>query len=491
MSLIRTYFFYFTIFITGAAILVIEILGTRVLTPFYGSTIYVWSSLITITLLFLALGYFLGGKIADKKPELNLLYWIIFFAGITTILIPKYSSWLLSQTDRFGLKYGPLIASFFLFFAPLLLLGMVSPFAVKIKTQKISSLGRRAGNLYALATLGSLVGALLTGFYLISNFPVSRIINTIGLVLIILFFLWQIQLVGKSNKTILSSLILLVFFFLPSCPLSESEQDSSSEIIYQTQSFYGDIKVIKYNSFDCIFVNGIGQSCINKEEGKDTSSFRVLSDIVSQMKPKTILSLGMGSGSFLTDVPEDSEIDVVEIDPKIVEISEKYNLIPEKEYKIYYDDARHFIKAVGNKYDLVVMDLFIGENIPSYMLTEESFEEIKMILSEKGIFNIHLPPSPEEEQTLFLTSVIKTLNNAFDFVGATGQNSDNISFSNIIVSPTSEAELDGVYRISNLDLSKARIITDDYNPLEEYYLPYALGVRDAFKSFGTEVFLVQ
>ena len=177
--------------------MVIEILGTRILAPFYGSTVFVWSSLITVTLAFLALGYFLGGRLVDKKPNINLLYWIIFISGISILLIPKYSSWVLLQTEDLGMRFGPLAAAFILFLAPLFLLAMVAPFAVKIKTQTLDHLGITAGNLYALATVGSLTGALLTGFYFIPNFSVTWIINATGLSLIAIFFIWQILLIKK------------------------------------------------------------------------------------------------------------------------------------------------------------------------------------------------------------------------------------------------------------------------------------------------------
>ncbi len=195
----KTTFFYLTIFITGAAVLVIEILGTRILAPFYGSTIFVWSSLISVTLAFLALGYLWGGKLADRKPDTGLLYWIVFAAGISIVLIPKYSNWVLIQTDRFGLKFGPLIAAFIIFFAPLFLLGAVSPFAVKIRTRLLDHLGITAGSLYATATLGSLAGALFAGFLLIPNFSVSWIINATGVILISLFFIWQILALKKTK----------------------------------------------------------------------------------------------------------------------------------------------------------------------------------------------------------------------------------------------------------------------------------------------------
>lgn len=199
MEKLKIYFFYLTIFITGAVILVIEILGTRILAPFYGSTIFVWSSLISITLAFLALGYFLGGKIVDKKPDINLLYWIIFIAGIAILIIPKIDKFVLLKTDFLGLRFGPLISSFILFSIPLFLLGMVSPFAVRIKTKIVDKVGVTAGNLYAISTLGCLAGGLLTGFYFVPSFSVKSIVVGVGLIPVSLFLIWQILNLLKTK----------------------------------------------------------------------------------------------------------------------------------------------------------------------------------------------------------------------------------------------------------------------------------------------------
>lgn len=198
MTVFDKYYFYATVFAVGAVILIIEILGTRILAPFYGSTIYVWSSLITSTLAALSLGYWLGGKIADKKPNMGTLYSLLFLAGALILTTPFYSNSALLATDPLGLRFGPLAASALIFIPSLFILGMVSPFAVKLTTNSLDNLGIRAGNIYALATIGSLSGALLAGFYLFVSFPISAIMNSLGLVLIILFSIWKLLHFSKN-----------------------------------------------------------------------------------------------------------------------------------------------------------------------------------------------------------------------------------------------------------------------------------------------------
>lgn len=192
------FFLYGAVFFTGAVILTIEIVGTRVLAPFYGSTIYVWSSLITVTLLALALGYFFGGRLADRRPHMQRLFTVLFFSGILVLLIPSYASVALHATNPLGIRLGPLTASLLLFAPPIFLLGIVSPFAVKLATRSLQKLGVTAGNLYALSTIGSLAGGLFTGFYLVATVKPAVILVAVGLTLIALFFLWH--LFTRSKK---------------------------------------------------------------------------------------------------------------------------------------------------------------------------------------------------------------------------------------------------------------------------------------------------
>lgn len=196
---IETIFFYATIFITGAIILILEITGTRILAPLYGSTVYTWSSLITATMLSLALGYFFGGWFADRRPEIKYLYLFVLSAGILTAIIPYITAPVLSATRGMGLRWGPLVASFALFSPALFFLATVSPYAVKIKTESLKHLGVSAGNLYALSTAGSLFGGIFSGFYIGPNFSTNAVFLYAGGFLGLIFLAWMVVWT-KQNK---------------------------------------------------------------------------------------------------------------------------------------------------------------------------------------------------------------------------------------------------------------------------------------------------
>lgn len=181
-----SFYLLLTAFIGGAVVMIIEILGTRIIGPFFGVSLFVWTSLITVTLLALAAGYFAGGALADKKPHPVFLYSLILLAGLSLLLIPLLKNWVLKNVTAWGVRWGSLVGAFILFFLPLFFLGMIAPYLVKLYTREADKIGRTAGRLYAVSTVGSVMGTLVTGFYLIPHFSLNEILFLVGWGLILL-----------------------------------------------------------------------------------------------------------------------------------------------------------------------------------------------------------------------------------------------------------------------------------------------------------------
>jgi hypothetical protein len=174
-----------TVFLAGFVILTIEITGSRILTPFFGSTIYVWSALILTTLAGLAAGYHFGGKIADKYNSLDILLNLITVSGVFLLLIPLIKNPVLSLSNQFGIVFGPALSTIITFGLPMGLLGIVSPYSAKLVVSDNKTLGTKVGNLYSLSTLGSLAGGLLSGYFFALFFSAKTIFIISGLILII------------------------------------------------------------------------------------------------------------------------------------------------------------------------------------------------------------------------------------------------------------------------------------------------------------------
>jgi len=181
-------FLYLTVFITGLSIMSSEILASRILAPHFGNTVFLWGSIISTFLTGLALGYYIGGMIADKRPSYRILSAILLLSAFLFLLFPVYSKAINNAIFdlNLGLKRGPLLASMSQFLLPMIFLGMITPYSVKLKTKTLSVVGSTAGRLYAVSSIGSITGTLVTTFYLILLAGIQLIIFLNGLVLLVL-----------------------------------------------------------------------------------------------------------------------------------------------------------------------------------------------------------------------------------------------------------------------------------------------------------------
>ncbi len=471
MEKLKSYFLYITIFITGAVILVIEILGTRILAPFYGSTIFVWSSLISVTLGSLALGYFLGGRIADKYPKARVLYFVLFMAGVFTLLIVKFNQPLLVFTDKFGLRFGPLVAALVLFSLPLCLLSMASPFVIRLRSLALEKTGSTAGLIYGIATIGSLVGAILTGFFLIPIFSVSNIFiasaGTIVVLSIIGMFLEKRS--GKIKIGMLSIFLLALLI-----PRVEYKDDLKHpvKIIHHEQSFYADLKIMETEGGSrCLVMDGSIQTCIYKPTGQ--SEARFIKEIERLSKESfypdsKILLLGLGGGGIINAIGQDFSIDMVELDPKIAQLAEDFfGLELSEDDRLFIDDAKTFLKKTDKKYDVIISDLYIGNSMPIYMYTKEAFELIKSKLTSRGVFIINIVGRIDGSDELAFT-IINTLASVFPNIIVTTNKPDQLS--NVLVHCSMNTdyhpEFRDEYKEIDLVYRWASLVTDSQNPLD-------------------------
>ena len=206
----------------GAVLMGLEIAGSRVLAPHFGNSVFVWGSLISVFLIALSLGYFFGGRIADRHPSRVLLSAICVLVSLWIFAVAIVARALCGGLVVAGLgeQSGPLVASMILFLPPSVGMGMVSPFAIRLATESVSSVGKISGTLYALSTTGSIAGTLLTTFVLIPLIGVSAILQGLGLVLLLVSLLtvpfWRRT--QTLAGVIAVGLLALVCLTCPECP---------------------------------------------------------------------------------------------------------------------------------------------------------------------------------------------------------------------------------------------------------------------------------
>jgi len=499
----KKYYLYFTIFITGAAVLVIEILGTRILAPFYGSTIFVWASLIAVTLGFLSLGYWLGGRLADKSPSTRVFYLLVFLSGFSVFILYSLKPIFIGWSDGLGLKYGPLMAAALFFGVPFTIFGALSPFVIRLLTTSVSGSGKSAGSVFAMGTVGSLAGALVGGFYAIPIFSIQTIIYalvilTSSIALIGAILVHPKSASSKSERWTLSLLLLLtvalisvLFFRGPLVKAAIIEAPIFvQETLYENNNFYGYNKLIgQPRALDgqlCFLIDSTVQGCIDKNEDYEYS-YAPLAAVADTLQPDSrFLMLGLGLGEyFYYFPPTDLQVDVVDINPatftateKTIEVLQQYNdpRAVMTDYQSHTEDARAFLRDSNEQYDLIFTDLLSNVVFPDYVFTQEAFSLVQERLADDGSFVMSVVGKTNGEDRV-VNAVIATLQSVFPYVYIFSEHPDHFFEYNLIMARTQEIDLkpinqfiDGIIGDDSADLQAMSsrdglIVTDEHNPL--------------------------
>lgn len=481
-------YYYPTVFVTGAAIMVLELLGARVLAPYYGSSLFVWSSLITVTLVALAIGYWLGGVVADRRPSAALLYAIIALAGLATAVIAPTRGPVLQATDALGLRGGSLSSAFILFTAPLLLLGMVSPFAVKLSTVSLRRLARTAGRLYSVSTAGSFVGTLAAGFLLIPTFEVRTILLGMAIALVAVSLAFFALLRRGRPFTVTAVLLVAIVVLMPRSQGMRALGDTV--LVAKEPSFYGEIRVVDKGPLRFLLIDGGMQSGIDTRNGLCALEYPyVIETLAYRLRPEgsRALVIGLGAG-IIPDAMASWGVtsDIVEIDPKIVAVAREHFGFDPSDHAIHVGDGRRLIEETSERYDYVILDAFAGEMVPVHLLSREAFESARAAMEPGGILILNYVGYREGPQSRVAMSIAETLRAVFHSVetfaaGTPGEYGGNVfaaSDAPIDVGAATRAgqlpfpvhevirESATTIRPSNLPDGPAIVFTDDHNPID-------------------------
>lgn len=410
-----------TAMVCGALVMVIEILGSRVIGPFFGSSLFVWTSLITVTLVALAAGYAAGGIVSDRRPSPANLYGIILLSGVLTLLIPVLKGPVLKATVSWGLRTGAFSSSLALFGPPLFLLGCVSPYLVRIAADEMRNIGRTVGVLYAISTVGSFLGTVLTGYLLIAYFSVNAIFAVVGGLLVALaagYFLFF-----RRSGYALLCLVLPLILYQQEGPVSKVLPNGTTVTkLYSKDTFYGNLKVVDYTfggqRHRELMIDGLIQGGMDMNSRLSIYEYAYyLQFLPYGLNPagKNCLVIGLGAGL----VPAWYEArgvrtDIVDIDPDVVEIAKDYFGLAVSG-DIIVSDARYFLNTSSKRYDYIILDVFNGDTTPGHILSLEALQLVKARLSAEGILAINLIGSLKREN--FMTvSIIRTLERVFKTV---------------------------------------------------------------------------
>lgn len=401
--------------------MVFELVGSRIMGPYFGTSMFVWTSLIGVILGSLSLGYWWGGRIADKKPNLATFALIIFFSGATIGIIGyvKDAVFIFFEHAIRDIKWGSLLSSLVMFSIPSVLLGMISPFAVKLRLNNLSSSGTTIGTLYAVSTIGSIAGTFLAGFFLIPSFGSTSILFFLAILLITLSL---IIVPKKLVKIKIFSILLCLVSYAALGPLHthfEKQGITIRDTAYNSVRIYlatdpktkQDIKLLKINNefSSAMFLH-------SDELVFEYTKFYHLAEHFNPGFKKALMLGGAGYSypkEFLKKFPE-SDLHVVEIDPTLTTLATKYfDLIPNKHLHIHHQDARVFINRTNEKYDVIYGDAFQSMSPPFQLTTQEAVKKYYSVLNNNGVILVNIISAIEGGQGEFARAELATFKTIF------------------------------------------------------------------------------
>ncbi len=460
-------------FTAGAVVMGLEIITSRILTPVFGSTIYTWGSLIGVVLSGLSLGYFLGGKVADDHPQFEKVCGITFSVGLFIVGIPFFASPVVDFTVAVlpGTQFTPLVATFLLLMLPSVLLGFVSPYVIKLGTNTLQRVGNISGNLYSVATIGSILGTFVTVFVLIPNLAVNQIIFGLGIVLIA----GSLIALKKAPKII--AVIIVAILVVPWSSLSTNTITHNGVLIYEQETSFSHLDITQFGSNISMYLDGMRHSSMNLNDPLDlvidyTEYFHL--GMMFNPSAENILFVGgggfTGPKNFLTLYP-DTKVDVIEIDPDVIEAAKTYfNLEEDSRLTVFNDDARKHLSTFDKKYDLIVLDAYATNYVPYHLMTDEFFEILEERLSPEGVVVSNFIGSIEGENSQLFRAIYKTMKQTFPVLYIFPTENSPTNVQNImIVSSNNPYEFD---RITLLELAKnspADYLVDELSKKNHFY----------------------
>jgi len=484
-------YLYCTAAVTGAAIMIVEILGAKMLSPFVGLSHFVWTAQIAVTLVALACGYYAGGRLADRSQRLARLYWAILGAALYLALTVRICEPIAYWSLDFNLAVGSLLASAVLFFIPLALLAITGPFLVRVITSSVAGVGGNVGRLASIGTLGSLAGTLLIGYLLIPLLPNSLTMYFTALALMLIcagYFL-------LCRRWWPSAVVLLLALGSAAGGkswLGLTHQYTQVTELFRGNSHFGLIEVVERQDGTCRFYlnDNLIQNTYDPTRKLSVSHFTyALSGLARAYTTNIndVLCIGLGVGVVPMEFArQGARVDVVEINPAVVPVATNYFGLQPDMLHLTIDDGRHFLNRCRKQYDTVILDAFLGDSSPSHLMTREAFASIRRLLRPGGTLVINMFGSVESGHDFFAASLNKTLKAVFPGVRMHTSGDGGIFF---VATDRSAPEFVHPPNLENVHPEVLRdteasyagvvdtlpghglVLTDDYNPTEFYDAP--------------------
>lgn len=464
------YYLFFTVFCGGMTSLAIEFGASRLLGNTFGTSNLVWASIIGLILIYLTVGYFIGGYWADKSPKFQTMYLVLAWGGFTAGLVPFFARPVLRiAADAFdqlqvGILFGSFTTVLVLLIVPVILLGTISPFAIRLAIVDSRHAGRISGQIYAISTLGSFVGTFLPVLVLIP------LVGTTMTFLIFSLFLTLVALIGILRTSGWRYTIKWVWMPMVICILgvfwSKGPIKKTTGEIYERESAYNYIQVIEADGFHYLRLNE-GQGIhsvwhpIELNYGGPWQEFLVAPFFndppyqISQVKNMAIIGLAAGTvARQATEVFGDIPIDGFEIDPAIIDIGRKYFDMNMPNLNAVAQDGRVGLQNSNKTYSIIGVDAYRPPYIPPHLTTQEFFSTARDHLTSDGVLVVNVGRSPADRALVDqIASTIQSVFPSVYIVDVPG------SFNSMIYATNQPSQIENLSE--NLESLRMEIGTDE------------------------------
>lgn len=489
---------YLTSFFCGMSVMAVELSVSKLLAPYFGTSQIIWTVIIGLIMISMSIGNVLGGRSADKHNSMNRLYVIIWAAALWIAVIPFVGKYIIIGVMGLLALFlptnllvtGSAISCLILFSLPMICLGMVSPYLVKLGVTDIDNTGKTVGKIYAMNTVGSIIGTFLPTFVTIPFLGTSKTFLIFSLILNLICLTYFILTKFKMVRTIVSSIIIFVILLMP---ISNSYAFWTNCVV-EDESLYNYLQVTEDKNSVYLSTNvAFGVQSVYKKDNKLSGFYydyalmapQFIKDFQSNQK-LDLLILGNGTGTYAKQSKiyyPNINTDAVEIDGKIVDLSKKYFNLKDDEANIYETDGRTFLSDKNcGMYDVIMVDAYHDITVPFHMATKEFFTEVSKHLKPGGviILNINMKSKGDNPINQYLTQTVKSVmnkvytcdltNNTNVLLFASNDNNMLSNFDNNINKFSADNPLINVadYVRDNIqEISKSELIfTDDKAPVD-------------------------
>ena len=417
------HFLIILVFVSGMTSLALEMCASRLLAAYFGTSLFIWASVIGLILVYLTVGYFIGGRLADRYPSEQVLCTITAMAALSISILPFISqgilTWSITGLAQVSVSifFSSLLGTILLFAIPVTLLGLVSPFAIRLVTKDIVKSGKTSGSIYAISTLGSILGAFLPILWLIPTFGVRRTLLILGV------FLFSASLWGLRLRWRPAFSLVLIALVLPLGPLKDIPN-----LIYEQESLYNYIQVTQLPGGTRELILNEGQA-IHSIYYPDPNTILTswywdyflaapyFNPGFTPQKLHRVGIIGLAAGTIahqFTSVYGPVPIDGVEIDPAIVDVGRKYFAMNEPNLHVRVEDGRTYLETTQAQYDVVAIDAFQQPYIPFQLTTREFFSTIRSHLSNAGVVALNTAHTTHDYR--LVQAFINTMSQVFPSV---------------------------------------------------------------------------